>query len=686
VNEAGPAGAAPAPAPTLLVVHVTSALDPPSRDAIYRTRQPCDALGGLEHVAVVSGSLRSPALTASGLLDAADVLVLSDVADPDLLPVIDARRRARRLTVYEVNGHLLSPPPGAPTEARARDILTRSLPLHLARHADALQFATPALETRFAFLGERRAVFPSQRAEAPPASFAPRRPDRVVLGWGGGRAHADDLSAVAPALARVLARHPEVDLALMGDERLREVWGGLPPGRLSVRPPGGHAEYERFLDDLDVGLAPLQPTDFNRCRSDVRFLEYAAHGVLAVCADLEPYRDAVRGGETGFLFRDGLELETVLDRILAEPERRAAVVARAARAVAEERLERPHAGARLAFYLATASQAGCPLAPGPAPPAFDALAGERTPGARHVALDGEVERRLAAGLEARRAGDLGEARRLFTEAGRLAPGAYLPALLLGETEEDPALSIEALARAAELNPRSCLAPHLLGLRLGLAGAPDEAAAWFERARAVAPSYGAPQERLGERAEAAGRLADAATLYEEAALANAAFALPVIRLAAAATRGGRVDKAVALLARSLAADPELWLTNLALGSAYVAQRRFHEARVHLERALDGAEDRAAVLAELARAEIGLGNLEAARAARRRPVERPPAGLKDAGTPSRAASPRGGPRPRTRRLALPGGRAFLLRSGPWRRAPRSSDRRFRSRRCSPSVSGC
>jgi hypothetical protein len=49
----------------------------------------------------------------------------------------------------------------------------------------------------------------------------------------------------------------------------------------------------------------------------------------------------------------------------------------------------------------------------------------------------------------------------------------------------------------------------------------------------------------------------------------------------------------------------------VGRAYLAQRRFHQARVHLQRALDGAEDRAAVLADLAKAELGVGDLEAAR---------------------------------------------------------------------------
>jgi tetratricopeptide (TPR) repeat protein len=608
------ASAAVTPAASLLIVHVESALDPPGRDSIYRTRQPCRALGELEHVTVVSGSLLSPALTQSGLLDEADVLVLSEAAEPDLLPILDARRRAHRLTIYELNAHPLAPPPGARTAARARDHVTRGMPLHLARHADGVQFATPALEARFGTVNARRAVFPSHRWEAPAVgSSNTRRPGRVVIGWGGTASHAADLPTVAGALRAIVERHPEVDVSVMGDASLFAPFADLPASRFAYTPAGTPVEYERFLEGVDIGLAPLLPTAYNRCRSDVRLLEYAARGVLAVCADLEPYRDSVQVGQTGFLFRDAAELETVLQRALAEPDLRAAIAARAARYVADERLEHAHAGTRLAFYLATANQLGYPLAPRASSQALlSRLSFPTFSGSRYVALgSGETERALGLGLAARAAGELVEARRCFTEARRLSPRAYLPELLLGETEEDPTLSIEALTRAAELNPRSCLATYLLGMRLGLANAPDEAATQFQRARALAPSFGAAQQRLGELSEAAGRLDEAAVLYEEAALQNGSLALPVVRLAAAATRAGRVDKAVALLERTLEGDPDDWLTNLAIGSAYVELHRFHEARVHLTRALEGADDRPAVLSELAKAEVGLGNLDAAR---------------------------------------------------------------------------
>ncbi len=554
------------------------------------------------------------------MLASADVLVIGDVPDPDLLPIVAARRRQRRLTIYEITSHLFANAPGggrdgAADPAKAADLVGRSLGPMLARQADAIQFSSAALEVEFAALGQRRAVFPSQLWDAPPP-LPLRRLDRVVIGWGGSRAHRDDLLAVIPALAGILERHPEVRVAVMGDAAVRSALAALPGERVSFSPWDTLEAYYQFLEHIDIGIAPLAASSYNRTRSDVRFIEYAAHGVLAVCADLEPYREAVRPGQTGYLYRDVAELETVLERALAEGEVRAAIPARAARYVSTERLERRHAAARLAFYLEAAAQVGIELqahAGARFPPAIDEGRDgpRRFPDSNYLALGaGKVEKLLGEGLQHRRAGALDQARRCFSGAARLAPQSHLPQLLLG-TVEAPAAAIEALLRAEVLNPSSCQAPYLRGQRLLETGDRTGAAAAFERARAIAPSFAAPQERLGALAEAAGRIDEACRLYEEAALHNGTFALPIARLAAIAQREGKIDKAVGLLERSLGDDPDLSLTNFLIGRAFVELKRYHQARVHLLRAVEGAEDRAAVLTELAKAEIGLGNVQAAR---------------------------------------------------------------------------
>jgi glycosyltransferase involved in cell wall biosynthesis len=649
VSVTPPPHDAPPGRPPLLIVQIGPPEPLDRGAAVYRNIQPCRALGELADVTVISGSILSPALFAPGpsgksetpgtrepgLLLAADVLVIRDVADPDLLPVIAARRRNGRLTVYEISSHIFARAASESTPAEGEDLAARSLPPQLARQADCLQLATAALDAQFAGLNPRRAIFPSQLWDTPVVP-APRPAERVVIGWAGTRAEHADLALAIPALAGVLERHPEVRVAIMGDPELQAALAALPAARVSFIPAGSFERAQRFLDEIDIGIAPLAPTAYNRCRDDVRFIEYAAHGVLAICADLEPFREIVRPGQTGFLFRDTAELETVLERALAEAELRAAIPARAAR-TAGERLERPHAAHRLGFYLSVAAQMGIRLGGSNAraafpPPALTTPheAARVFPDSRYLALGGgKVDRLLSDGWEKRSGGKAGqtdqtrEALQAFEEAERLSPESHLPPLLIGMTATDDEVALAALARAEERYPLSCQAPYLRGVRLLGRGDEAGATAACERARAIAPGFGAPQERLGSLAEAAGRTAEAAHYYEEAALQNGAFALPIARLATIARRDGRLDKAVALLERSLGDDPALGLTNFLVGRAYVELKRFHQARVHLQRALlwaesdeargngtrepliAGAEDRASVLSELARAQAGLG---------------------------------------------------------------------------------
>jgi len=642
----------------MLILHLESPTRGRQGDHVYRTMQPCRALGEIENVTVVSGSLLTPAI--HGLLDEADVLVLGDVIDADFLPVIEARRRQRRLSVYEINEHFLAPQSWSPTAYLATNLISRSLSSQLARQSDCLQVTVGELERRFGHLNPRRAVFPNQLWTWPPATPAPApapasattrtltpapRSDkgpRVRIGWGGSVGHREDLKWIIPALRAVVSRHPEVTLALMGDSSLRDLFAWVPPGRFEFTFGGTMEAYQAFVSGLHIGLAPLLPTELNRCRSDAKFLEYVAGGALPIASDLEPFARTIRSGENGFLFRTLPELEAAIERALGNPEERAAMVRRAGAEIAADRLERPHARDRLAFYLSAAAPLGFPLGPRADLPRFSVSAalaeagikpggktggatttpaegnngqGPRTfEGSRYYAFgEGETERLLHEGLILQQAARPDEARRRFVEAVRRAPGFYVAYLFLAGVEPDSADALRALRKAEELNPRSCNAAFLIGTNLQAVGEREGAARSFERCREIAPGFGAAQSRLGELAEAAGRTDEACRLYEEAALRNSYFALPVARLAMMALRDGRAEKAVGLLEQSLQNDADLWLTNLLVGRGYIELKRFHQARVHLMRALENAEDRGAVLAQLAKAEIGLGNIEAARGA-------------------------------------------------------------------------
>ncbi len=59
--------------------------------------------------------------------------------------------------------------------------------------------------------------------------------------------------------------------------------------------------YYRAVAGNDVGIGPLRDTPFNRGKSALRAIEYAALGIIAVLPDLPPYRGWVDDGVTGLL-------------------------------------------------------------------------------------------------------------------------------------------------------------------------------------------------------------------------------------------------------------------------------------------------------------------------------------------------------------------------------------------------
>ncbi len=134
----------------------------------------------------------------------------------------------------------------------------------------------------------------------------PRRA-RLTVGWAGGDSHRKDLAMVAPRLRRFLGRNPDVDFHMIGQDYLRE---NKIPGRWSAWSKDLF-DYYRTID-FDIGIAPLIPSRFNRSKSAIKALEYAALGIPVIASDVEPYQAFVVDGVTGFLVSRDHEWEARL--------------------------------------------------------------------------------------------------------------------------------------------------------------------------------------------------------------------------------------------------------------------------------------------------------------------------------------------------------------------------------------
>ncbi|HKQ67855.1 MAG TPA: glycosyltransferase [Polyangiaceae bacterium] len=498
-------------------------LEPPHAtrggDWFYRTHAPGVAMARAGGVFVIDATNVHRAR--ARLIAEADVLVLNMVCDADLLPLLADRRAKKRLSVYELNDDVacLQPwNPAAPFYANPENL---ALWRRTAASCDAIQFCTPELKRVYDHLHQQTAVFRNHLSfldgRAAARSGGEQPAGSLTIGWGGSHGHRDDIAAVAEPLAAFVERRPDVTLALMSSEPIHRLFERLAPHKKRLVGPGSLEDYYRFLDTIDVGIAPLCDTGFNRCRSDVKFLEYALHGVVPVVQRLAPYVDTVDDGRTGYLFRDAGELMTILARLVDEPGARTSVASAARAYVASERCEEARAADRLAFYRRLSR------APAEGPALFDACAALEgaTQTGRHLSLDPTryerlVHDALVIGQASTRRDD---AARLLREASALEPHAYQPVAFAAGVSDDPLAELE---RALELEPRSIASWLSLGALFSAAKRPDAALKALHAAAEVHPAYELPYRRMARLLEGAGHAADAAEIDRLAAELGARF--------------------------------------------------------------------------------------------------------------------------------------------------------------------
>jgi glycosyltransferase involved in cell wall biosynthesis len=124
----------------------------------------------------------------------------------------------------------------------------------------------------------------------------PRR-DNLVVGWAGGDSHLRDWRELADHLIRFLKRHPDAEFHCIGSD-FAKVY------KIPARVTGWQDIWPYYRSiDFDIGLAPLADIPFNRSKSPIKALEYAALGIPVIASAVGPYAEYVLDGVTGFLVR-----------------------------------------------------------------------------------------------------------------------------------------------------------------------------------------------------------------------------------------------------------------------------------------------------------------------------------------------------------------------------------------------
>ena len=230
-----------------------------------------------------------------------DTVVLKLLMHASICTVIEQAKAAGQRVIIDVDDLYEAIPEGnvARWETSAERARNRNRE-HLAaslRLADTLTVSTPFLRDYYSWHPDVRLV----RNAIMPEVFERKRPrrDRPVVGFVGAVPWKHgDLDQLSEWLPGFLVEH---DLLFHHSGHVPDYQSfvdavGLPPERVSTYPTVQMHQYPFLFEPIDIGLAPLALNDFNRAKSNVKGLEYAAAGVPFVASPTPEYEHLAESG------------------------------------------------------------------------------------------------------------------------------------------------------------------------------------------------------------------------------------------------------------------------------------------------------------------------------------------------------------------------------------------------------
>jgi len=218
--------------------------------------------------------------------------------------------------------------------------------------ADAL--IVPNRPMRNYYYNLRRAEHPRDRIYVIPYMIDPRRwanlkqpPDHspeVWLGWLGAGQHFGDIEILEPVIEHVLEEYDHVRFfqrLLPGEclsPKAQRLQKAHPERYVIFRNWVDHDKWPQYFvsSAFDIILAPLRDTQFNRCRSPMKWMEAAICGKPCVSSRTFGYVDAIHNRKDGFLCGRPKHWVRAVDELIGSKELRANVGAAARERVLDE--------------------------------------------------------------------------------------------------------------------------------------------------------------------------------------------------------------------------------------------------------------------------------------------------------------------------------------------------------------
>lgn len=225
------------------------------------------------------------------------------------------------------------------------------------RAVHAIQTSTPYLADYFRQFNPHVTVFANHLRRLPPprdfdAEFKQKRPVTIFF---GALNRDGDFIELLPLLNKISKQYgKKVAFKILSRRNLFEALQAENKEFVGdMRRYEGqfvtYEEYEAAIRASDIALLPLRDNEFNRSKSDLKFIECAGNGAVVLASPVV-YANSVEEGNTGFIYRDEREFTNKLNLLIRNKNLRRMVAEKAYAYVKRERLMSQHYEERLEWY------------------------------------------------------------------------------------------------------------------------------------------------------------------------------------------------------------------------------------------------------------------------------------------------------------------------------------------------
>lgn len=138
--------------------------------------------------------------------------------------------------------------------------------------------------------------------------------DKIIIGYHGTNTHKGDFDyRLVKALREILEEYDNVEFVAVGYCPIPEA-----NDKIKFIPL---VPVDEFFDTIynikfDIGLAPIVDNEFNRCKSNIKFLENSACSAATIASNVYPYSNTITHRENGLLVKDDRDWKRYLVELI----------------------------------------------------------------------------------------------------------------------------------------------------------------------------------------------------------------------------------------------------------------------------------------------------------------------------------------------------------------------------------